>query len=240
MPKGFLPNADVALLEWSANFAARLSESGESYGISPAQAADYAAKNAAYAAAFYTAAGPSTGTRTAVVAKNQARAALRAAARQLALIVKGQPSVTDAQRVELGLAPRPAGRPAPIGRPAAAPSLQVDAVTGRTVRLRLLDPDSTRRGKPAGVLGAVLFSYAAPPAPPRPTPDGPPPTDLRDWRFEGHTTRTILDLAFPADLPPGTQVWLTARWLSPRLQGGPAANPVSTHLGGGVAMRLAA
>ncbi|HEY7116316.1 MAG TPA: hypothetical protein VH475_07010 [Tepidisphaeraceae bacterium] len=246
MPKGFLPNADAALLAWSANFSARLSESGASYGISPEEAADYAAKHAAYADAFEAAANPGTRSRSDTVRKNEARAALRGAAGNLASIIKGQPTVTDAGRILLGLVPRPAGRAALIGRPAAAPFLAVLAVSGRSVRLRLSDADSARTGKPAGVLGAMLFSYTAPAAagPPAPTVEGLPPADLQAWRFEGHTTRTTIELAFPSDLAPGSQVWLTARWLSPRLQSGPIATPVSTHLGGGVSLgstlRLAA
>jgi hypothetical protein len=243
MPKGFLPNADAALLDWSRNFAARLSESGERYGISPAQAADYALKNAAFADAYHLVADPTTRTRPNVLAKNDVRAALRAAARRLALIIKSQ-AVTDDERIALGLSPRNAGRAAPVARPAAAPLVGIRGVTGRTIRLRLCATDPPRRGRPPGVLGAVLFSYALPPAPLAAAPAAVPPADLAEWRFAGHATRTVVDVTFPADLPPGTEVWLTARWLNPRLQPGPAARPVSTHLGGGCSLdtnlRLAA
>jgi hypothetical protein len=232
MPKGFLPNADSALLHWCRNFAERIAIDPERLGISPALSADFAAKTEAYATAYQAAAEPGTRSRSLVMTKNDCRAALRAAARHLAQLVKGQADVSDAERVTLGLAPRTTGHAAPIARPAAAPSLSIVAVTGHRVRVQLFDPGSPRRGRPAGILGAVLFSHATPPS----LSAGTPPADVRDWRLEGHTTRTTVTLSFPSDLPPGTEIQLTARWLNPRLQPGPAARAVTTHLGGGCSL----
>ena len=48
------------------------------------------------------------------------------------------------------------------------------------MRLRLIDPaNPTRRGTPAGVRGAAVFSYIG----------ATPPTSLSDWKFEGNVTR---------------------------------------------------
>ena len=64
------------------------------------------------------------------------------------------------------------------------------------------------------------------------------------WEIRRLSSTPRIVLQFGPDLRPGTQVWFCARWLNPRLQAGPASNPVGTHLGGGVTLpqelRLAA
>ena len=47
---------------------------------------------------------------------------------------------------------------------------------------------------------------------------------------EGSTSRTLVDVDFPITLPAGTRVWFTAYWFNPRLQAGPACNPVGANV----------
>ena len=167
----------------------------------------------------------------AVSEKNDARTALKNSARLLATIIQGQATVTDAQKIELGLTVRSA--PSRIPRPADAPALDIVSVERRTVHLRLHDAtDASRRGKPAGVAGATLFSFIGPT----------PPSNPNDWKFEGNTTRTTFDVTFPDSVAPGTQVWVCASGERPRPRAArparrKAPHPVRRRLDGGVARK---
>jgi hypothetical protein len=72
--------------------------------------------------------------------------------------------------------------------------------------------------------GAVIFSYigARPPA----------PEDSESWRFEGLTSRRQFSIHLPSSTPPGTTVWITARWFNRRKQLGPAAQPSYANIPG--------
>jgi hypothetical protein len=95
------------------------------------------------------------------------------------------------------------------------------------VRIRLHDStSSTRRGKPPGVSGASVFSFVGAVA----------PTDETGWTFEGNTSKTVVDVAFPSATAPGAKVWFTAYWFNARKQSGPPATAVGTNIPGGAAM----
>jgi len=224
---GFLPNTDAALLAWSLNFSTLVSASPTTYALSAAQATAYAALHTAYATAL-AACDPTHRTKSIVSTKNAAKAALRQNARMLGGIVELTASVTNAQRLQLGLTIKTPPTPSPI--PAAAPGLDVLATSGWTATIRLHDTASTaKRGKPPGVAGASIFSWVG---------SGTAPLDVSAWKFEGITGRVNkVDIVFPNTLAPGAKVWFTAFWFNGRKQSGPACDPVSTNLqGGGVTM----
>ncbi|HSI36905.1 MAG TPA: hypothetical protein VK986_25185 [Tepidisphaeraceae bacterium] len=137
-------------------------------------------------------------------------------------------SVTDGMLIALGLLPRAARTP--IGPPTVPPVLEVGVVSGRVVNVRLHSSDSTRRGKEVGASGCNLYSYVGPIV----------PTDPRDWRYEGTSTRVLAQILFPADVPTGSTIWLSARWVSARGAMGPASEPVRLTLQGGSALPVAA
>ena len=227
--KDFLPTKDAELLAWSANFSELISGDPTLYGLTAGQATAYAALHAAFAAALETAVEPSTRTRGAVAAKNDARTPLKAMARELARIANALPAITNQQRIDLGLNPRD-NEPSPINPPTESPVLEVVSAVGRTMKIKLRAVNSDRRGKPEGVDGATVFSFVG----------EEPPTDIAQWKFEGSTTRTIFALEFPATVPAGAQVWLTAFWFNPRSHSGPACQPVSAFVAGGVGVSQAA
>jgi hypothetical protein len=216
--RSYLPDTDAALLAWSLNFSTRISAGATTYGLTSAQATAYAAVHASYAAAL-AAVDPGTRNKSSVAAKNAARDALKAAVRPLVLLVQGTVTVTDAQKLALGLTVR--AQPSPIARPALPPVLDVVAVNGRTVTVRLHDAENAgKRGKPAYVKGAAVFSYVGAVA----------PEDPAAFKFEGNTTKTVVDVVFPNTVAPGSVVYLTAMWFNERAQSGPACTPVSTHV----------
>jgi hypothetical protein len=232
---GFLPSTDAGLLAWSENFSALINAAGAPYGVPVPLAVAYATKHTSYATKLQLAVEPTTRTKLTVADKNDAKHFLKVAARQIASIIDGQATVTTAQRLALGLTVRDVV-PTPIPAPSAAPLIEVKGVFGRTARVRLIDAaHPTRRGRPAGTIGAAVFSYVG---------AGPggatPPADLGLWKFEGNTGRTTVDVLFPNAVAPGATVWLAAFWFNARMQAGPTAAPVSTNLPGGSVTALAA
>jgi hypothetical protein len=88
------------------------------------------------------------------------------------------------------------------------------------VKLRIHGGKSLGRGKPPGVKGSSILSYVGENA----------PDEMSQWKFEGNTTRSTLDVEFPPTVPAGAKVWLTAFWFNPRMQSGQACTPQFTNL----------
>jgi hypothetical protein len=223
MAKDFLPSKDADLLAWSVNWSARITSTPTAYGLTAAMATAYSTLHDSFASLLSRATEPSTRTRGAVAAKNDARRLLKAQARDLARIVNAFPAITNEQRLDLGLNPR-SGTQTPIQPPTESPVLEVVAANGRILKLKIHSPSSPRRGKPDGVNGSSVFSFVG----------SAPPADISLWKFEGSTTRTLATVEFPPTVPAGAQVWLTAFFFNPRSQSGPACTPISAYVAGGV------
>jgi hypothetical protein len=196
----FLPDRDTALLAWSLNFSSLITSTPTAYGLVAADATAFALLHTGYATAL-AACDPGQRNKSAVATKNSAKASLKTSARLLANKINGTASVTDAQKLELGLTVR--AQPSPIPPPAFAPAVDLVSVVGRTVRIHIHDSqEANRRGRPVNVKGASVFSFvgAEPPA----GPDG--------WKAEGITNMTKVDIAFPESVAAGAQVWITAQW----------------------------
>jgi hypothetical protein len=222
----FLPTRESELVTWSTNFKTKITAAPTTYGLTAAQATAYTTLHNNFVTAYNTANDPLTRSPVNIIAKDTAKTALIANARMLARTVQGTSTVTAAQKEDLGLNPR-SNQPSPIPPPASAPDIDIISTTGNTVKIRLHEAgEPTKRGKPAGVAGAAVFSFIG----------ANPPTEMSDWNFEGLTTKTVLDIIFPAATSPGSKVWITAFWRNPRDQSGPAATPVTTNIPGGSAM----
>ena len=230
MGTGFLPSTDAGLLAWSLNFSTRISATPLVFGLTAQLAAAYQTDHDLFAT---TLAGcdPSVRNKPAVAAKNDARSALKVRARYLSSLVHGTASVTDAQKLELGLNVR--AMPSPIPAPSEAPGIDILSVIGRVVKIRLHGEEVLKRGKPPGVKGASVFSAV-----------GTAPGDPAAFKFEGNTTKTVFDIVFPDSVELGSTVYITAMWWNERAESGPGAPPVTTTLGYGVGatpkMKLAA
>jgi hypothetical protein len=155
-----------------------------------------------------------------IIAKDTCKRAVIANTRQLAGIIQKFPGTTDEMRSDLGLNIRAAG--AIIPPPPNPPVIEVVERDGTTVRLRIHDGTSERRGRPYGVQGTRVYSHVGPTAP-----------DIDGWHLEGQITRPFVDCVFPADTAPGAVVWFTACYYNPRGETGPACAPISTFIAGG-------
>jgi hypothetical protein len=223
MNRDYIPQKDEDLRRWTVNYAAQMAAMGLTVGITPQQVSDYQVLSDAFLAALTTATDPSTRTRGTISAKEASKKLLKDEARELARIINAFPATTNQQRIDLGLNPR-TGQITPSKPPTEPPVMEIVEARGRLMRIRLHAQDSTRRGKPAGVAGASLFSFVG----------SAPPADITQWTFEGSTTRTSFDLQFPPTVAAGAQVFLTSFWFSARSQSGPACQPVSAYIAGGV------
>jgi hypothetical protein len=139
-------------------------------------------------------------------------------------------AVTAAAKIELGVVvPNPEPSPRPV--PSFAPLLTVVSVDGRLVKIRLADPaHPTHKRMPAGVDGATVMSFVGAEA----------PSDPFDYKYEGSTSKTTVDILFPESVAPGTQVWLTAFFFNERKQNGPACAGVGAIINYGGTMPMAA
>lgn len=222
MPERFPPAREADLVAESANFCSKVAATPAVYGIDPARASDLAELNTDFAQAYAVARDPATRTKLAIVNKDEAKAALLKALREVAGMIQANPDVTDAMRSGLGL-PIHKSEPTPVPVPQQEPEQDVHDRNGWTVRLRLHD-GTIRRGCPEGVAGATVFSYVG---------EEPPSADMAAWKFVCNTRRTLVDVTFDTTLAPGTKVWFTSCWYNARGATGPRAVPLSTTLAGG-------
>ena len=225
MGKSFLPGKDDALLAWAEQFGVLIQASPTTYGLVAADATAFGVVKTSFADAM-AANAPGVRSQATVAAKNGAKAALKTSARFLADRIQGTASVTDAQKLELGLTVR--AQPQPIPAPSVSPDMDLISMIANVARIRIHDAATASRRKPSGCVSANVFSYVGESA----------PTDPAAWKFEGGTTRSIFDVTFDAELAPGTKCWITCQWLSRKMLAGPAAQPISTviQFGGNLPM----
>lgn len=220
MPQtNYLPTREANLLGWLNNFKARIDLDFAAYGLSEVQKTDFTNATDAFDSAYAVANDPSTRTRANIQAKNTAKKAAIAQARQTVGICQAWPGMTDAKRDLLRITVRDT-EPTLIGPPEVMPVLRVASVTGRVLDLELRRQDGTTKQKPVGVRAAWLYTFVG----------DTPPSDLNDWHFKGGTTKSNPQIVFPDTVAAGTAVWVTALWVNPTDQPGPACAPIKTHI----------
>ncbi len=222
------PGSDAKLLEWSTTFNAGLSANFASLGMTSAQAASYTTVHNAFATALAAATTPATRTSITIAQKDLAKKNLKHLGGGYAMMLQGNPSVSNAQREALGLKPRVL--PTPIPPPSTSPVIEIKGVTGWKVSIKLKSANGSHRGRPPLVSQAVVFSYIG----------ATPPADITKWVYQGQTNKLLCDVQFPSTLASGTTVWLSAQWLNAKGESGPATFPVSTVLQGGNVIQQAA
>lgn len=229
MPKDFIPSREADLVTWLSTFGSVATAAPTTFGLTAGQCTTFTTLATTFSDLYAQSQAQGTRTPMVIIQKDQAKANVIANARVLAGIVQKFPGITNAQRAELGLTVHV--QPGPVPAPGAAPGILVLSQDGRTIRIRLIDPENpTRRSKPPGVSGATVMSYVG----------ATPPDSADGWKFEGSITKTQFDVVFPSTVAAGTKVWITAFWFNPRSQSGPAAPPVSAFLQFGGDLPMAA
>lgn len=217
------PRREPEFVPWLTNLHTRVVAEVGSFGVPADVVTAWTAAYTAFIAANTIATDPETRTKAAIRARRDRKRDVMAHTRHVMGIIQAMPTVTDEQRVLLGLHVRDR-EITPIHPPTEVAVLEVVAVNGWTAKARVRSTSSEVRGKPAGVAGFNIYTFVG----------DEPPTDVDAWKFEGDSSKTTFEVAFPATLAVGTKVWLTVCWKNPRFQTGPACAPVGVLVGGGV------
>lgn len=224
MPRSFFYGTDGELYTGSQMFSTKISATPTVFGLVMTQSTAYAAQNIAYATAYLAAINPDTRTKANVATKNDAKKALKIMARDLAAIIDATPTVTDGQKIDLGLAIRKTPSPRPA--PSSSPTIDILSALGRTLKLRLHDDNSSRRGRPSNTDGVTVMAFVG----------AGPSNNPQDWKFMGSFNKTNVEITFDGSVPSGATVWLSAFWVGSKLTSGPASAPIPVNLPGNVSM----
>lgn len=215
-----MTRTDAGVLFWATQFRDLVTIAPTTYGLTAALVTSLSSAIDSYSASLPLTE-RSVRTKFATAQKNALKKALLAQLNTLENLINGTPSVTVAQKLQLGMAVRTA--PVSIPAPATAPIVSIESVDAWTVRIKLGNADVTKRARPRGAIGAAIFSHVGTSV----------PSSITDWAFEGVVGSPIVDIVFKSSLPAGTQVFLTAMWFSNRKQSSPCCSPVTTFLQGG-------
>jgi len=222
MDRNFFYGTDAAMATGSGNFLSLITGTPSAYGLVVAQVNAYDVVNLTYQDAYNLAITPATRTKGAIKAKNDAKKALKTMAADLAAIIDATPTVTDQQKIDLGLSIRK--QPSPVPVPTDRPGVDLVSVVTRTATIHIHDSaSSTKRGKPDGTTAAWVYSYVGTSY----------PTDPTAWDFQGATTRSNHEIVFPDSVANGAQVWICAAWINAKQQAGPVSVPITTNVQGG-------
>jgi len=214
--QSYLPSREAELLTWSTNFNNQVQADSAGVGLSAEQATALNTAQTAFASAYDTAHDPITRSPLNIQLKNEKKAALIALVRQDVAIIQAFPGTTDAQRTALGITVRD-NTPTPAPIPATSPVVTVAAVEGRLFNLELREVGSERRGKPAGVKCAWIYTYVGEDLP-----------TFEQMTFRGSTGKTDTKIVLPADTPVGSKVWISACWVNTAEKPGAVSLPIFT------------
>jgi hypothetical protein len=214
----YVPSRQAEYRDWVDDFVAKLVASPTTYGFVASDLTPLSAALSAFDSAFDLAVDPATRTRGVVNDKEVKRASLTALIRSFARRIQANPAVTDQQKIDLGL-PIHDADPSAGGEPTTRPVMSVVGAVNNDVVVRIVDElTPTRRGKPAGTIGAYFYSHVGP---------TPAPSDPEQLSFEGMATRGEFTISFnPEDA--GKTITLLACWVGPTGKSGPMGAPVMT------------
>jgi hypothetical protein len=123
----FNGSTDSELAAGSRAFANQIGSAWADYGIPEAMAQAYVELDAEWRAAYMAANNASLRTTGVVARKNELRQRITAMASRLAQMISGNPDVSDAQRISLGLSVRAPAAPLPPPGTPTAPTVKLDS-----------------------------------------------------------------------------------------------------------------
>ena len=157
MANDYIPAKDADFALWSANFAALIGANPTTYGLTSGQGTSVTTANTAFQTAYTTAINLATRTSPAIAAKDVARSNAEVIERQIAMIVRNNPAISESLKTGLGLT-IPKTTPTPIPAPTSAPQIIFVSAAPQTVTLGYRDTASPAgKAKPAGAIGVELW-----------------------------------------------------------------------------------
>ena len=221
MAKPFYNSTDAELGSGASNAVTIITPVPATYGTTAGFMTSYTALTTNYNSALALATEPATRTTVTVENKNAAKKLLRAASVNLARMCAATSTVTNAMLLALRMNERVIPTPRPVWP--VPPTIDVLSVLGRLANIRVHDASSESRGLPFGAVSANIYSFVGPT----------PPSDPREYFFEGATTRAKAQILFPDSVASGATIWLSACWVSARGQRSMGSTPISFTLQGG-------
>lgn len=161
MGASFYWGTESELYTGAQSFSASLSADPTAYGISAAQASDYAAVVAVWKVAYEEAHNPSQRTKSHTFAKNDAKRAVRVATARLAKCIAGTPSVTDEQKCNLGLSIRSASRTAGLPGTPSEFRVELSAIGSITIFWKCTNPTAGTMYEVYRTIGDGTETYLA-------------------------------------------------------------------------------
>ena len=216
-----VPTSDAKLAEFSTNFQVRGTATPLVFALTAPMMVLYTTLHDAFMSAYNLSKADGARSKALVVAKNDAKLALRDYARELYGIIQAAPTVTNENKTLIGVVVRDT-EPSQQPPPALSPLVTSISVIGRIGRYKIADrafPNSKR--KPANAIGATIMSATGP---------TPPAANDPGWKVEGQTGKNTFVVQFGDDVAAGTACWVTAVWYNRRGEYSPACPAVLTYL----------
>lgn len=166
----WIPSNDEALDPFVNNFQTLIGASPTSYTLSAPDATAITAAYTSWHAAYLAAINPTTRTKATVATKNLQKTNVMNVVRSYAATIRASHAVSDALKIGLGIHVRDAA-PTPVPPPSTAPMLSLLSQGIGTQVVHAADETTpSKRARPAGTIGLVLFRTIAAEA--APNPDG--------------------------------------------------------------------
>jgi hypothetical protein len=147
MARSFFTGTDAELYNGTKVFDAGITASPTTYGLSAPQCAAYHTLSQNFVAAYEALQDPSTRTKGATATKNSTKILLKSMASDLTRIIEGTSTVTDQQKIDLGINVRKT--PGPVGDPGTPTNFTATLRSDGALQLKWKCPN------PAGADGVV-------------------------------------------------------------------------------------
>jgi hypothetical protein len=212
---------DAEWYNWGGSFVEQIMLSPTAFSLTSSQASEVQLAFNLFSIAYKAAIDPKTRSKPNVQAKNDKLKAFRIAARQAVGIIQASQTVTNQQRVQLGLRVRKVD-PTPTPVPGFAPSVSAIVTGPQSARFSARDAGAQdRRAKPFGVKFVRVVAYFG----------TSPVGDPRSWALLSEGGKADVDFYW-SNIAQQTTVWFAASWVNTRGEAGPFSTPVSVRLAG--------
>jgi len=216
MGTDYLPSRDAQLDDWISNFKTLIAATPTNYGLVAADGTAITNAFNSWHTAFLAATNPTTRTKGTVSTKNTQKAAVLAVVRGYANTIRVNKAVTNELKIGLGLHVADT-QPTPVPAPVTYPLLSISGMGQGLQDLRAADQATpTKRAKPAGAVGLLLFRSVA----------ETPTSEPTDAAFLAYVSQGKFTSNFsPADN--GKTATYFARWTNSKGEVGPWGPPAS-------------
>lgn len=189
----YIPPRDADAVNWATNFAATITASPGSFGLSAGDASAITTAAAAFSAAYAIGGGtyhspvnPATKTPATTQTKVNARVTMEAVLRPYAIQISRNAGVTTPNKIAVGVNPR-TSVPTPIATPTSYPNMALTGGTPLQLTLRYADSAAVAgKAKPFGALQLQVFAEAS----------ATPITDPNSIAFHGVATKSPFAINF--------------------------------------------